>query len=181
MKKYNTIFLDRDGTINPDPGYIASLDHFKFYDFTFSALQSLSNKGYQFCIVTNQSGVSRGLIKKNELDKIHDYVQKKFKENSVSLLGIYIATDHPDRATNRRKPGVGMFLEASKDHYIDLKNSLIIGDSINDIKAGKDLGMDTILVLTGRGSQTVLDYPDLNPNVIVNDLKEAADWIIKNE
>ena len=97
------------------------------------------------------------------------------------MLGIYIATDHPDKATNRRKPGVGMFLEASKDHYIDLKNSLIIGDSINDIKAGKDLGMDTILVLTGRGSQTVLDYPDLNPNVIVNDLKEAADWIIKNE
>ena len=179
MKKYNTIFLDRDGTINPDPGYISSLDQFEFYDFTFSALKRLAIVGHRFCIVTNQSGVSRGLIKPKELDRIHDYVKNQFMDNSIPLLGVYIATDHPDRATNRRKPGVGMFLEASNEHFIDLNKSLIIGDSINDIQAGEDLGMDTILVLTGRGSQAVIDYPDLKPNAVVNDLREAADWILK--
>ena len=179
MKKYNTFFLDRDGTINPDPGYISSLDQFKFYDFTFPSLQRLTNDGHRFCIVTNQSGVSRGLIKLKELDRIHEYVKNQFMDNSIPLLGIYVANDHPNSATSRRKPGDGMFIEASNDHFIDLKNSLIIGDSINDIQAGKDLGMDTILVLTGRGSQTVIDYPDLKPNAVVNDLREAADWILK--
>ena len=87
MKKYNTIFLDRDGTINPDPGYIASLDHFKFYDFTFSALQSLSNKGYRFCIVTNQSGVSRGLIKKNELDNLSTWSNQKIFNHAKKNIG----------------------------------------------------------------------------------------------
>ena len=179
MKKYSTIFLDRDGTINPDPGYISSLDQFKFYDFTFSALKRLTKDGNSFCIVTNQSGVSRGLIKQKELDNIHDYIKNQFMKNSIPLLGIYIAIDHPDNATTRRKPGVGMFLEASKDHNIDLKDSLIVGDSINDIQAGKDLGMDTILVCTGRGSQTILDYPELEPDAIVTNIEEAADWILK--
>ena len=66
MRKYNTIFLDRDGTLNPDPGYISSLDQFEFYDFTIPVLQRLAYSGYRFCIVTNQSGVSRGLIDQDE-------------------------------------------------------------------------------------------------------------------
>ena len=141
--------------------------------------KKLTKDGNRFCIVTNQSGVSRGLIKQKELDNIHDYIKNKFMKNSIPLLGIYIAIDHPNNATIRRKPGVGMFLEASKDHDIDLKYSLIVGDSKNDIQAGKDLGMDTILVCTGRGSQTILDYPDLEPDAIVSNIEEAADWILK--
>ena len=179
MKKYNTIFLDRDGTLNPDPGYIASLAQFTFYDFTFPALRLLAEKGNRFCIVTNQSGVSRGLIKQEDLDKIHEYVKSQFIENSVPLLDIYIAIDLPDNATNRRKPGGGMLLEASRNHLISLNKSLIIGDSINDIQAGKNLDMDTVLVLTGRGTQTMIDYPDLTPTAVVNNLKEAADWILE--
>ena len=114
-----------------------------------------------------------------ELYRIYQYVKNRFMDNLIPLLGIYVANDHPNSATSRRKPGDGMIIEASHDHLIDLKNSLIIGDSINDIQAGKDLGMDTILVLTGHGSQTVLDYPELKPNAIVSNLKEAADWILK--
>ena len=178
MKKYNTIFLDRDGTINPDPGYISSLDQFAFYDFTFSALKRLTQDGNRFCIITNQSGVSRGLINPQELDKIHDYVKNKFMENAIPLLEIYIAIDHPDNATDMRKPGDGMFLKASRDHLIELHNSLMIGDSISDIQAGKNLGMDTILVLTGHGTKTLKEYPDINPNAVVKDLSEAADWIL---
>ena len=179
MKKYNTIFLDRDGTLNPDPGYIASLAQFTFYDFTFPALRLLAEKGNRFCIITNQSGVSRGLIKQEDLDKIHEYVKSQFIENSVPLLDIYIAIDLPDNSTNRRIPGGEMFLEASRNHLISLNKSLIIGDSINDIQAGENLDMDTVLVLTGSGTQTMIDYPDLTPTAVVNNLKEAADWILE--
>ena len=178
MKKYNTIFLDRDGTINPDPGYISSLDQFAFYDFTFSALKRLTQDGNRFCIITNQSGVSRGLINPRELDKIHDYVKNQFMQNLIPLLEIYIAIEHPDNSTDMRKPGDGMFLKASQDHLIELHNSLMIGDSISDIQAGNNLGMDTILVLTGRGTKTLREYPNINPNAVVKDLSEAADWIL---
>ena len=81
MQYLNTFFLDRDGTINPDPGYISSLDQFAFYDFTFSALKRLTQDGNRFCIITNQSGVSRGLINPLDLDKIHDYVKNQFIQN----------------------------------------------------------------------------------------------------
>ena len=179
MRKYNTIFLDRDGTLNPDPGYISSLDQFEFYDFTIPALQRLAYSGNRFCIVTNQSGVSRGLIDQDDLNKIHDYIKNEFFKNSIPLLDIYICIDHPDKASNRRKPGTGMFLEAVKDHSINLGESLMIGDSVHDIKSGNNLDMDTVLVLTGRGKDTIKDNPDVLPTVAVNDLNGAADWILE--
>jgi len=179
MRKYNTIFLDRDGTLNPDPGYISSLDQFEFYDFTIPALQRLAYSGNRFCIITNQSGVSRGLIDQDDLNKIHDYIKNEFFKNSIPLLDIYICIDHPDKASNRRKPGSGMFLEAANDHSINLSESLMIGDSVHDIKSGNNLDMDTVLVLSGRGNDTIKDSPDVKPTVAVNDLQGAADWILE--
>ena len=179
MRKYNTIFLDRDGTLNPDPGYISSLDQFEFYDFTIPALQRLAHSGNRFCIVTNQSGVSRGLIDQDDLNKIHDYIKNEFFKYSIPLLDIYICTDHPENTSNRRKPGSEMFLEAANDHSIDLNESLMIGDSVHDIKSGNNLDMDTVLVLSGRGKDTIKDSPDVEPTVAVNDLQGAADWILE--
>ena len=78
MNKYDTIFLDRDGTLNPDPGYINSLDQFGFYDFTIPALKKMSEYCAGFCIITNQSGLSRGLIKIDELSKINNFILNEF-------------------------------------------------------------------------------------------------------
>jgi len=179
MRKYNTIFLDRDGTLNPDPGYISSLNQFAFYDFTIPALQQLAHSGNRFCIITNQSGVSRGLIDQNDLNKIHDYIKNEFFKYSIPLLDIYFCTDHPEDASNRRKPGSGMFFEAANDHSINLSESLMIGDSVHDVKSGNNLDMDTVLVLTGCGKNTIKDSPDVEPTVAVNDLQGAADWILE--
>ena len=176
MKKYNCIFLDRDGTLNPDPGYISSLDDFEFYEFTIPALKKISEAGNRFCIVTNQSGVERGFIQKNKLDKIHDFIIEKFKKNNIPLLEIYTCSDHPDKATERRKPGPGMFLEAEADHDLNLLDCLMIGDSVTDIEAGEMMGMDTMLVLTGRGKETMnslLEYQA--PTFIVKNLGEGAE------
>jgi D-glycero-D-manno-heptose 1,7-bisphosphate phosphatase len=156
MKIYDCIFLDRDGTINSDHnGYISSLQNYNLFDFTIPALKKLSELGNKLCIITNQSGISRGLIKEENLNFIHDFIIKLFRQHEIALLKIYTCFDHPDYATNRRKPGPGMFLEAKRDYGFDLKKCLMIGDSYSDMKAGLLLNMDTMLVLTGHGQKTL--------------------------
>ena len=115
MKKFDCIFLDRDGTLNPDPGYINNILDYNFYDFTLPALKMMSKNYNRFCIVTNQSGVARGLIPIHSLNTINDFIREKFSENSISLLDIYMCFDHPDNASINRKPGPGMFLKAKKN------------------------------------------------------------------
>ncbi len=160
MKKYDCVFLDRDGTINPDTGYIKNLNNFKFFNFLFPALKKMSKVCDRFCIISNQSGVGRGIIDEKDIYNINKYISKKFKINNIKLLDIYVCFDHPDNASNRRKPGTGMFLEAKNDHCISLSKSLMIGDSFCDIKAGESLGMDTMLVLTGNGQKSRIDILD---------------------
>lgn len=172
---YDTIFLDRDGTLNPDPGYIDSLEHYQFYDFTLKALRLLARYGYRFCIVTNQSGVARGLIEPEKLAEIHQYISTTFQEYGIPLLGIYQCTDHPDDAGEHRKPGPGMFLEAAADHGVILPASLMIGDAVSDMEAGVKLGMDTMLVLTGKGKETKTLLQDrFYPTYVVENLLAGA-------
>ena len=179
MRNLNIFLLDRYVTLNRDPGYISSLDQFEIYDSTITALQRLAHSGNRFSIVTTQSGVSRSLLDQDDLNKIHDYIKNEFFKYSIPLLDIYIWTDHPENASNRRKPGSGMFLEAANDHSINLSESLMIGDSVHDIKSGNNLNMDTVLVLSGRGKDTIKDSPDVEPTAAVNDLQGAADWILE--
>ena len=174
MKKYDTIFLDRDGTLNSDPGYINSLDQFEFYDFTMLALKEMSKFCSRFCIITNQSGLARGKIKLDELSEIHNFILNEFYQNQLNLLGIYYCSDHPDNPTVNRKPGSGMFQAAATDHNINLTNSLMIGDAVSDIEAGLNLNMDTMLVLTGRGNESSVNLNDLKPKYIVDDLMAGA-------
>ncbi|NOZ74269.1 MAG: HAD family hydrolase [FCB group bacterium] len=168
---YEMIFLDRDGTLNPDPGYIAHRKDFRFYDFTLEALSRL--KGNSFCIITNQSGVARGLITERNLDRIHQYIKTTFREHGIDLKAIYVCTDHPDQPSQRRKPGPGMFLEAAKDFQLDLTRCLMIGDAESDILAGQRLHMDTMLVLTGKGKDTLSQLRE-KPTFTVENLLEGA-------
>ena len=158
MKKFDCIFLDRDGTLNPDPGYINNILDYNFYDFTLPALKMMSKNYNRFCIVSNQSGVARGLIQINSLNTINDFIREKFSENSISLLDIYMSFDHPDNASANRKPGPGMFLKAKKEYNLKLSKCLMVGDSISDMEAGKNLGMETMLVLTGKGQKTLRNF-----------------------
>lgn len=177
-KKYNCIFLDRDGTLNPDPGYISSISDFKFYDFTLKSLSKISSRGSVFCIISNQSGVGRGLIKIENLEEINEYIKKEFRRHSINLLDIYFCGDHPRKATNRRKPGLGMFYEAKKDHGLVLSKSLMVGDSMIDIVCGHKLNMDTMLVLTGNGVSALNDLPEkFKPTYVVSNLKEGSELL----
>jgi D,D-heptose 1,7-bisphosphate phosphatase len=178
MKKYDTIFLDRDGTLNPDPGYINSIDQFEFYDFTMDAMKQLGDAGHRFCIITNQSGIGRGMIEVDKLSEIHDYILNTFHKNDLELLGIYYCPDHPDNATNFRKPGSGMFLEAAKDHNIEITKCLMMGDALSDIQAGVNLEMDTMLLLTGGGIDTADQLGKLRPNFIAENILDGANLLL---
>ena len=180
MKKYDTIFLDRDGTLNPDPGYINSLDKYAFFDFTIPALNEMSKYCNGFCIITNQSGLSREIIQIDELSKIHNFILNEFYQNKLNLLGIYFCPDHPDKPTINRKPGIGMFQAAAKDHNINLKNSIMIGDALSDIEAGLNLNMDTMLVLTGRGKKSKENLKGFNPNFIADNLMDGAKTLYRH-
>tara|TARA_Y100001970_G_scaffold294174_1_gene447959 strand:+ start:7608 stop:8150 length:543 start_codon:yes stop_codon:yes gene_type:complete len=178
MKKYDCIFFDRDGTINYDPGYIKNIKHFKFFDYTIEAMALLASLSDKFIMVTNQSGVGRGLIDEKDLIKINDYIISELKNNNIPILKIYYCTDHPGLASERRKPGLGMFLEASKDFDINLFDSLMIGDSASDIEPAVELGMDSMLVLTGNGKNDRHNLIDnKKPNYITENILTGA-WLL---
>ena len=179
-KRYKTIFLDRDGTLNIDPGYISKLEYFKFYDFTFDALKLFDDIGCNFCIITNQSGIARGLF------KWHDYEKVTFKMlemlgTSCLIDGIYANSLEPLEKLPRnswRKPNPNMIIKASQDFNIDLSKSFLIGDRLSDIQAGYKAGLKNLIhVLTGHGKderkKVIENYIKVNDNLnlkLINDL-----------
>lgn len=180
MIKYDAIFLDRDGTINFDPGFVQNVDQFKFYDFAIPALKILSQHDSNFCIISNQSGVGRGLIDINDLRDINSFIRREFIANQINLLEIYVCTDLPDEATDRRKPGTGMFLDAADEYNIELNRCLMIGDSERDLIPAQALGMDTMLVLTGNGHLTLDTLDPLDkPTFVAENILEGAKMLVK--
>ena len=178
--KYECIFLDRDGTINIDPGYISNVKDLKFYDYTFNALRLLKPLTKSFIIITNQSGVSRGLIKEKKLIEINSFIHSKFLENKLNLLNIYFCTDLPGVGSTFRKPEVGMFLQASTEHNIDLTNCIMIGDSYKDIVPANKLGMSSLFVLSGNGKKDLHKFDQLfKPDHISENLLIGAKDLIK--
>ena len=180
IKKYDCIFLDRDGTINVDPGYISKLKDFELFKYAIKALGILKKITDNFIIITNQSGVARGFILKDDLIEINEFIFNKFSKNNLALLDIYYCIDHPKYSSARRKPGVGMFIEASEDYNLDLSKCLMIGDSKTDILPAKILGMDSMLVLSGQGKKYKSSFNEKEkPDYIAQNLLFGANQLIK--
>lgn len=180
INKYECIFLDRDGTINFDSGYISSIKDFNFYDYTFKALGLLKSLTKSFIIITNQSGVSRGIIEEKNLIEINSFIHLKFLENNLNLLDIYYCTDLPGNGSTFRKPGLGMFLQASKEYNINLKKCLMIGDSFRDIVPANKLDMSSLFVLSGNGKRDLHKFDNsFKPDYVAEDLFLGAKHLIK--
>ena len=179
-RKYECIFLDRDGTINFDPGYIPSVQDLKFYDYTFKALRLLKPLTKSFIIITNQSGVSRGIIEEINLIEINSFIHSKFLKNKLNLLDIYYCTDLPGNRSTFRKPEKGMFLQASSEHNIDLTKCIMIGDSYKDIVPAKNLGMSSLFILSGNGKKDLHKFDHLfKPDHIAENLFLGVEHLIK--
>ena len=142
--RFKCAFLDRDGVINQDKGYISKVSDFKIYPGVGKAISLLNKRNYLVIIVTNQSGIGRGLIKIKELENLHNYLRKKIKKDRAKIDDIFYCPFHPEfgkgkykKKSNDRKPGDGMIRKAIKKWKIDTKKSFMIGDKISDKIAAK--------------------------------------------
>jgi heptosyltransferase II len=178
-----TIFLDRDGTLNPDPGYIKSPDQFELFQGVPEALASLKRAGARLIVVTNQSGVARGFFSRHDLDAVHMKLKQLLEVAGAPLDAIYFCPHHPDDGCECRKPNRGMIDQAMREQEVDLDRSYLIGDHVRDIELAKRVGARSILVTTGVVlSQEVdrLKELGLAPDWVASSLAEAADWVLSD-
>lgn len=173
------VFLDRDGTINEDTGYIDSPERLALIDGAASAIKKLNSKGFKVIVITNQSGVGRGYFSKEAADAVNKELEEVLKKQGVHLDGIYYCPHHPDDNCECRKPKIGLLEKAKKDLDIDFKKSYIVGDKVSDVELAHNIGCKDILVLTGEGMKhkKMLKY---KPSYVAQDLKDAVEWIIKD-
>ncbi len=141
------IFLDRDGVINEDFGYVGSVKDFKFIDGVFEALREFLDMGYKLVVVTNQSGIGRGYYTLEDFNEVTEHMKSELEKRGIELLEVFYCPHHPDRGCGCRKPEPGMIEEAVKRYGIDTKNSWMIGDKPSDIEAAKSAGVGNTVLL----------------------------------
>ncbi len=171
------IFLDRDGTIINERGYLSDPKKMFFYPFVFSALRALQKAGYQLVVLTNQSGVARGYVTLAKLQEINRKFTQVFAKRGVRIDGIYYCPHWPDQGCACRKPKPGLARRAARDLGIDIKRSYVVGDQWTDIKLSQNLGVPGILVLTGQGRNLRRKAGPLAKKITSN-LATAARWVL---
>ena len=163
-----TIFLDRDGIINKEIGYLYKIADFQFINGVFEACQNFNQLGYQIIIVTNQSGISRGYYTEIDFQKVTNWMLGQFKINNIEILDVIHCPHLPSDFCDCRKPKPGMLLTAKTKHNIDMEKSWMIGDKESDIKAANNAGiMNTILVKSGHN----VDEFNSNAKFVLDSIK----------
>ena len=175
-EKKKAIFLDRDGVINKEVSYLSNPNDFEFIEGSIKALKILKQKGFLIIIITNQAGIARGFFTEETLEAIHSKMIRILKQNNIELDDIYYCPHHPEFTgpCDCRKPNTGMLLKAQLEYNIDLTNSYIVGDTLNDIQTGKAARCKTVLVLTGYGKEEQKNIGTIIPDMIFKNLKEFA-------
>ena len=166
------IFLDRDGTLIREVNYCSDPKQVVVFAGVPDALQRLRNAGYKLIVISNQAGIGRGYFTEAQYRLVEAEVARGVLP--ATFDGVYFCGDHPDRATDRRKPGTGMLVEAQKEHDVDLARSFFVGDKAIDVECGRKAGTRTILVKTGYGA----DETHSNPDWVADDFRAAADIIL---
>ncbi|MBI2830677.1 MAG: D-glycero-beta-D-manno-heptose 1,7-bisphosphate 7-phosphatase [Chloroflexi bacterium] len=140
------VFLDRDGVVNREKGFTKSWEEFEFLPGITEGIKKLNQAGFLVIIVTNQSGINKGLYTEEDLKQIHENMHKVLEENGAHVDDLYYCPHNSEDCCTCRKPKPGMLLEAAHKHNINLRESWVLGDNIRDIEAGKRARCNTILV-----------------------------------
>lgn len=181
------VFFDRDDTLIQDPGYVSLPDQVRLFEDAPEAIARLARAGYRVVVVSNQSGVARGLLSEDDLDAVHRRLQELLNERGASLDAIYSCPylDGPEatvaayrRSSDLRKPAPGMLIEAAADLQLDLDRSWMIGNSARDIEAGRRAGCHTVL-LERNGPNDA--GRQANPTRVAGSLQEAADIVLDQD
>ena len=177
MYNQRYVLLDRDGVINCDSDeFIKSPEEWLPIVGSLEAIAMLNAHGYKVIVVTNQSGVARGLLDAAMLEKIHDKMQRLVNEKGGVITAVYYCPHGPDSACDCRKPKAGLLKAFAADFAADLTMIPVVGDSLRDLQAAIAVGAQPILVKTGKGLQTLINNPQFNSLVFEN-LYDAAKYI----
>ncbi|EKK7701898.1 D-glycero-beta-D-manno-heptose 1,7-bisphosphate 7-phosphatase [Cronobacter sakazakii] len=173
-KSVPAIFLDRDGTINIDHGYVSEIDRFEFIAGVIDAMRELKAMGFALVLVTNQSGIARGKFTEAQFEQLTEWMDWSLADRGVDLDGIYYCPHHPEGAVEEfrqncdcRKPQPGMLISARDFLHIDMAASYMVGDKLEDMQAGSAAGVGTkVLVRTGKP--------------VTPEAEAAADWVLNS-
>lgn len=181
------VFIDRDGVINKDPGgwtehsYVTRWEDFHFLPGAKEAIKRLNDSGYDIIVISNQGGVSKSFFSKPALDDITAKMLKEIEASGAKIKKVYYCLHQDSDKCDCRKPKTGMFRQAEAELGIRSPGTYFVGDGKTDIEAGSSAGLKTILVLSGKTGLDKVEEWEVRPDVIVKDLAEAADFILKNK
>jgi len=182
------VFLDRDGTLIEERGYLDRMELLELFPWTADALRLLKRAGYTLVVVTNQSAIARGVIDEAFLDQVHHEISARLARGSATIDRYYYCPHLANAPVERyrqtcrcRKPGPGMIEQACRDLDLDPARSFMVGDRWLDVACGVGAGTHTVRVLTGHGAAEPTTPPvNANANAILDNLMEAAGWILRN-
>jgi D-glycero-D-manno-heptose 1,7-bisphosphate phosphatase len=185
------VFIDRDGTINEQRGYINHISRFVLLPGVGEAISLLNKNNHIVVVTSNQSGVARGYFPMQLVKEIHELMELKLTKDNAHVDGIYFCPHHPDgvvseysRECSCRKPNVGLIKQAEVEFDIDMETSYVIGDRLLDIEFAHNANLPGILVLTGYGKGELkysMPYKSITPAYVADDLLRAVQWILKQE
>lgn len=172
MQKKPAIFLDRDGVLTEEKSYVCSLEELSIFPYAKECIKRIKEKGYYAIVITNQSGIARGLFTEEILQEINMYLIEE-----INVDAIYYCPHHTNgkiekyrKKCNCRKPEVGMLEKAQKDFQIDMEKSYLVGDRASDILTGKKAGLKTILLESGYGTKRL--EQNVKADYTFNDLRD---------
>jgi D-glycero-D-manno-heptose 1,7-bisphosphate phosphatase len=182
------IFLDRDGTLNVDVGYLHAIEQLELFPFTVDALRLLKRAGFALVVVTNQSGVASGLIDEGFVDVAHAELQRRLEAEGAGIDAYYSCPHHPNGTVEKfamtcrcRKPGPGMVEDAVRDLGLDPARSWVIGDKWLDVQLGQAVGARSILVRTGWGRVQESKRPEgQHVDAVCDNLMHAVTVILQD-
>lgn len=182
------VFLDRDGTIIEDVEYLSSVEDVHLLPRSASAIRALNSAGYAVVVVTNQSGVARGLFDESAVSLVHRHLDELLAHNGAHIDAYYYCPHLPDASAvqyrltcNCRKPAPGLIVRAQRDLDLDLARSWSVGDRWRDVEAAGAAGVRGLLVRSAFGAQEPTVPPEgVHADAILNDLMEAVEWILRS-
>ena len=180
---HKALFLDRDGVMNEETGYVHKIEGCRFIPGMFEALRLAQKAKYKLVIITNQAGIAKQKFKEEQYYQLMEWMKEQLAVQHIQIDGIYYCPHHPQALMGQykqvcdcRKPQPGMILQAAQEMNIDLSKSFVIGDKTSDILAGKKAGCKTILVRTGYGGKDEVSLAE--PEFTADDLLAAVKIIL---
>ncbi|WP_411727362.1 D-glycero-beta-D-manno-heptose 1,7-bisphosphate 7-phosphatase [Methyloglobulus sp.] len=169
MKQRRYVLMDRDGVINYDSeDFIKCPEEWRPIEGSLEGIALLNKRGYEVVVITNQSGLARGLLDESMLANIHEKMHQMLAEKGGAIAAIYYCPHGQDSLCNCRKPKPGLFERFALEKNVDLSGVHFIGDSLRDIQAALVVGAIPLLVKTGKGQKTLINNPNLNIPVFEN-------------